>query len=68
MGKVTNWDELPVMLNVAMVAAVLNYNQHKIRELCRSREIPNMRLGRAFMVPRDALKAWVEQTASVKEA
>lgn len=60
---ITSWDDLPLMLGVKETAVVTGYGQARIRELCRARRIPCVRLGRAFRIPRDSLRAWLEREA-----
>lgn len=63
MRRPTNWDELPLMLSVKETAKITGYGQARIRELCRAGIIPNIRLGRAYRIPREALRGWIMQQA-----
>lgn len=63
MGKVTNWEDLPLMLGVKETAEVVGYGQARIRELCRAGLLPNVRLGRAYRIPREALRTWLLRQA-----
>ena len=62
----TDWNELPLMLNVKETATVCGYGQARIRELCKSKIMPCVRLGRAYKIPREALQAWLMQQAQAK--
>jgi len=59
LSKVTSWDQLPLTLGVRETAEIVGYGQARIRELCRANKIPCIRLGRAFRIPRDALRDWL---------
>ncbi len=60
---ITAWDKLPLTLGVKEVAEITGYGQARIRELCRAKRIPCIRLGRAFRIPRDSLRRWLEMEA-----
>lgn len=60
---VTNWDDLPLMLSVKETAEVIGYGRARIRELCKAGLMPHVRLGRAYRIPREALREWVLQQA-----
>lgn len=64
MNRTTDWNQLPVMLNTREVALVLGYGSDVVRGLCKVGKMPHIRLGRAFMIPRDALRSWVETVAT----
>ena len=51
------------MLGIEQVADVTGYGAFRVRELCRSGKMPHVRLGRAFRIPRDMLRAWLEREA-----
>ncbi|HHW42528.1 MAG TPA: helix-turn-helix domain-containing protein [Desulfotomaculum sp.] len=59
----TSWEELPLTLGVEEVSRVTGYGKARIRELCRAKKIPCIRLGRAFRIPRDSLRRWLEAEA-----
>lgn len=61
--KNVSWDELSIMLNTKEVASVIGYGEQTVRELCHAGRIPFIRVGRAFMFPRDAIRKWVEEVA-----
>ncbi|MBP2657176.1 MAG: Helix-turn-helix domain [Firmicutes bacterium] len=59
MTEYNNWDTLPLTLSVKETAQLTGYGQAIIRDLCRSRRIPCLHLGRAFRIPKDALRNWL---------
>ena len=65
--KVKDWSELPIMLSTTETAKLLGYGAFRVRELCRHKHIPCIRLGRAFRIPRDSLRIWLEHQVQVKE-
>lgn len=64
--KPTDWNDLPLMLSVQETAIVTGYGQQRIRELCRAGLMPHVRLGRAYRIPKEALRTWILQQAQVK--
>lgn len=58
-----NWEHLPLTLSVKEVSQILGYGQQRVRELCKTNKLPNVRLGRAYRIPREALRTWLLQQA-----
>lgn len=61
---IRDWNDLPLLLTVKLAAAVTGYGPFRIRELCRAGRLPHIRLGRAYMIPRDTLRVWLEAQAA----
>ena len=49
----TSYDELPLMLSVAEVAAVLGISRAGAYELARSSGFPALKIGSRIVVPKD---------------
>ena len=62
----TNYDELPLMLSVPEVAAVLGISRAGAYELARSRDFPALRIGFRIVVPKDKLLLWINTKTSPK--
>jgi len=60
-----SYDELPLMLSVPEVAAVLGISRAGAYELARSRNFP-LTIGSRIVVPKDQFLAWIEQKVSEK--
>ena len=62
------YDELPLMLSVPEVAAVLGISRAGAYELVRNDGFPALKIGSRIVVPKDKLIAWVDEktSASVK--
>ena len=56
-----NYDELPLMLNVVQVAAVLGISRAGAYELVHSVGFPTLKIGSRIVVPKEKFIAWVEQ-------
>ena len=54
------FDELPMFLNVATVAKLFGISQSSGYELMHEKDFPSVRIGKRFIVPREDLKAWIE--------
>lgn len=62
MNKCTykNYDELPLMLNVVQVAAVLGISRAGAYELVHSEGFPTLKIGSRIVVPKDKLREWID--------
>lgn len=60
-----NWEQLPLLLTVKDIQAsrLFPLGRNGLYNLLHSRGFPAIRLGRRFVVPRDALRAWLEKQA-----
>ena len=56
-----NYDELPLMLNVVQVAAVLGISRAGAYELARSDGFPSLTIGSRIVIPKDRLIAWINE-------
>ena len=63
---VNSWENLPLLLTTNQVSAVLGYSTLRIRELCNAGRIPNIREGRHFRIPKEALHDWVIASSNKK--
>lgn len=59
-----NYDELPLMLSVPQVAAVLGISRAGAYELARSQGFPSLTIGTRIVAPKDKFIAWVEEKVS----
>ena len=55
-----NYDELPLMLNVVQVAAVLGISRAGAYELVHSEGFPTLKIGSRIVVPKEKFRRWVE--------
>jgi len=62
----TNYEELPLMLSVPEVAAVLGISRAGAYELAHSRDFPALRIGSRIVVPKDKLLLWIDAKISEK--
>lgn len=58
--KYKSYDELPLMLSVPEVAAVLGISRAGAYELARSKGFPSLSIGSRIVVPKDKFIAWIE--------
>lgn len=68
MNKCTykNYDELPLMLNVVQVAAVLGISRAGAYELVHSEGFPALKIGSRIVVPKDKLREWIDANTTQK--
>lgn len=62
MSKIyTSYDELPIMLSVPQLAAVLNISRSIAYALVRSDGFPSLKIGSRIVVPKDNLLCWINE-------
>ena len=61
-----NYDELPLMLNVVQVAAVLGISRAGAYELVHSEGFPALKIGSRIVVPKDRLREWIDANTTQK--
>ena len=64
----TSYDELPLMLSVAEVTAVLGVSRAGAYELARSSGFPALKIGSRIVVPKDKFLAWIDANSGPKNA
>ena len=61
-----NYDELPLMLNVVQVAAMLGIFRVGAYELVHSEGFPKLKIGSRIVVPKDKLREWIDANTAQK--
>ena len=61
-----NYGELPLMLNVVQVAAVLGISRAGAYELVHSEGFPTLKIGSRIVVPKDKLREWIDANTTQK--
>ena len=61
-----SFDELPLMLNVVQVAAVLGISRAGAYELVHSEGFPALKIGSRIVVPKDKLRKWIDTNTGQK--
>ena len=61
-----NYDELPLMLNVVQVAAVLGISRAGAYDLVHSEGFPTLKIGGRIVVPKDKLWEWIDANTAQK--
>ena len=59
-----SYSELPLMLSVPEVAAVLGISRAGAYELVKGNDFPALKIGSRIVVPKDKLIAWVDEKTS----
>ena len=60
-SKYKSYEDLPLMLNVQMIADVLGISRSKAYELVSSDGFPSLKLGNRIIVPREQFVEWVQE-------
>ena len=61
-----SFDELPLMLNVVQVAAVLGISRAGAYELVHSEGFPALKIGSRIVVPKDKRREWIDANTAQK--
>ena len=61
-----SFDELPLMLNVVQVAAVLGISRAGAYELVHSEGFPALKIGNRIVIPKDKLQGWIDTNTAQK--
>lgn len=56
----TNFNELPVVMGVLDVAAVLGVSRNTAYEFVKSKGFPSFQVGKQIRVSKQALQAWLD--------
>ena len=56
-----SFDDLPLFLNAETAAALLGVSVSSMYELMHEKGFPVLRIGSRLVIPKDKLRAWVEQ-------
>ena len=59
-----SYDELPLMLSVPEVAAVLDISRAGAYELVKGKDFPALKIGSRIVVPKEKFIAWVNEKTS----
>lgn len=59
-----SFEQLPVILNMKNVAAVLGISESGAYDLCKMKGFPAFRVGNRILIQRDKLIEWIEQQAA----
>ena len=54
------FDELPLMLSVPDVAAVLGISRAGAYELVHAEDFPKLRIGNRIVVPKEEFRGWIQ--------
>jgi excisionase family DNA binding protein len=62
-----SFDELPLMLSVPELAALLGISRAGAYELVKEPEFPSLMIGSRIIIPRDKLIKWIDEKSSAVE-
>lgn len=65
--KYKSYEELPLMLSVPEVAAVLGISQAGAYELVRTDGFPSLKVGSRIVVPKEKLIEWIDENTAKKQ-
>ncbi len=64
---VTDWADLPVLLDAVLVARILGYSLEYTRLLLVQGKIPAHKMDRDWRISKDAFRAYIESANNQKE-
>jgi excisionase family DNA binding protein len=59
MTEAKNWEDLPLTLTAEDAAEILRVNPKVVRQMCRDGELPANKVGRAWRIDREAVRAYI---------
>ena len=59
-----SFDDLPLMLSVPALAAVLGISRAGAYELVKEKGFPSLNIGSRILIPRDMLIVWIDAKSS----
>ena len=65
--KYKSYEELPLMLSVSEVAAVLGISQAGAYELVRTDGFPSLKVGSRIVVPKEKFIEWIDENTAKKQ-
>ena len=65
--KYKSYEELPLMLSVPEVAAVLGISQAGAYELVRTEGFPTLKVGSRIVVPKEKFIEWIDENTAKKQ-
>ena len=66
-GTFKSYEDLPLMLSVPEMAAVLGISRAGAYELARSEGFPALRIGTRIVIPKDELREWIKRNMGEQE-
>lgn len=58
---ITNWDDLPIIMDAVLVSMLLGCSEGKVRRMAREGSLPAYKVGREIRFDRDELKTIIHQ-------
>ena len=55
----TSYDQLPLLLNVKQLAALLGVSDSSVYELIEEEDFPSPRIGKRIVIPKEELRKWI---------
>lgn len=65
--KYKSYEELPLMLSVPEMAAVLGISQAGAYELVRTDGFPSLKVGSRIVVPKEKFIEWIDENTAKKQ-
>ena len=63
-----SYEQLPLVLSVPEIAAVLGISRAAAYELVRSKDFPSLRIGTRIVVPKDKFINWINRRVEEKNS
>lgn len=61
MGRINNWDSVPIILDLAFAANILGISEEQTRRLCVSGELPARKIGGMWRLTKEDLRGLFEK-------
>lgn len=64
LAATTDWADVPLVLSVKQAARLIGVGYRPVYDLARTADFPALKLGNRIIIPRDALRAWLDNRCS----
>lgn len=65
-SKIKSYEELPLFLNVPILAEALGISESSAYELMKTKDFPTLRIGSRYVVPKEDFIQWVDRHTTGK--
>ena len=65
-SKIKSYEELPLFLNVPILAETLGISESSAYELMKTKDFPTLRIGSRYVVPKEDFILWVDRHTTGK--
>ena len=61
MPYITNWDKVPVLIDIPYAMVLLGMSRPTVTNLCKNGDLPAVKIGEQWRIDRDKLKSYIKE-------